>query len=67
MPHLAEWRRGFTVHELRNMFFDCQQIRALRTENRQLLQDLEEERAFYRRQCHHAAGMGLALLPYPGP
>ena len=21
--YLAEWRRGFTVHELRALFFDC--------------------------------------------
>jgi len=23
--YLCEWRRGFIVHELRSMFYDCQQ------------------------------------------
>lgn len=30
--YLAEWRRGFTVHELRALFFECQQVRSLARE-----------------------------------
>jgi len=58
--YLAEWRRGFTVHELRALFFDCQQVRTLKAELRQAVTDLERvsiERsqlevraAWYRRQ-----------------
>ncbi len=39
--YLAEWRRGFTVHERRALFFECQQVRSLQAENRQLRRDLE--------------------------
>jgi hypothetical protein len=58
--YLAEWRRGFTVHELRALFFDCQRVRTLERELRQAARDLEcahfeqsqsEARAaWYRRQ-----------------
>ena len=69
--YLAEWRRGFTVHELRALFFECQQARALQAEIRTLRRDLdaaesralhaERRAAFYRRQCVSEARMGLAL------
>jgi hypothetical protein len=39
--YLAEWRRGFTVHELRALFFDCQRSRQLEYELRQAVTDLE--------------------------
>lgn len=73
--YLAEWRRGFTVHELRAMFFDCQQVSTLRADLERLRRDLqdteqaldEQQRltAFYRRECHRAAKLGIALLTPP--
>jgi len=69
--YLAEWRRGYTVHELRALFFECQQLRSLRIELRQTQTDLEqitEERDhwqrrahFYRSQCVAETKLGLAL------
>ena len=32
--YLPDWRRGFTVHELRALFFNCQQVRSLESELR---------------------------------
>lgn len=40
--YLAEWRRGFTVHELRALFFECQQVRSLKRERNAALRELEE-------------------------
>lgn len=69
--YLSEWRRGFTVHELRALFFDCQQVRALRldldrahAELERVVLELEasqKKAAFYRRQCQLEARLGLAL------
>ena len=66
--YLAEWRRGFTVHELRALFFDCQRVRTLERELRQAAADLEratlelaqtEARAvWYRRQLVLEARLG---------
>lgn len=75
--YLAEWRKGFDVHELRAMFFRVQQVRSLESDLRRAraqLADLEKEnaridreRAFYRRQCQLEAQLGLALLGIAGP
>ena len=69
--YLGEWKRGFTVHELRAMFFHCQQVRSLEVDLRQARAELArlveensalaQRAAFYRRQCTLEAGMGLAL------
>ena len=69
--YLPDWRRGFTVHELRALFFNCQQVRSLESSLRLARRDLEalegkfhdlEKRcAFYRRQCTLEARLGLAL------
>lgn len=71
------WRRGFTPWELKAMFFECQQLRGVQAEARQMAQDLEHIRsdleaiqkraAFYRQQCHFEAKMGLTLLPLRSP
>ncbi|MCW5604004.1 MAG: hypothetical protein KIT18_05605 [Burkholderiales bacterium] len=39
--YLAEWRRGFTVHEFRALFFESQQVRSLKTERDTAQRDLE--------------------------
>jgi len=69
--YLAEWRRGFTVHELRALFFDCQRVRTLERELRQAVTELErasieqsqsEARAvWYRRQLVLEARLGAML------
>lgn len=69
--YLPDWRRGFTVHELRALFFHCQQVRSLEARLRLAARDLEaleakndkleKDRAFYRRQCTLEARLGLAL------
>lgn len=69
--YLAEWRRGFTVHELRAMFFRCQQVRSLQIDldrardelERVTIENavLEKRTAFYRRQCQLESRLGLAL------
>lgn len=43
--HLGEWRKGFTVHELRALFFECQQVRSLKAEARYLKSQLETAEA----------------------
>ena len=70
--YLAEWRRGFTVHELRALFFDCQRARTLERELRQAVTDLElvtvelsqlEARAlWYRRQLVLEARLGAMFM-----
>ena len=69
--YLAEWRRGFTVHELRALFFDCQRIRTLEHELRAAVTDLEAARrselqsearaAWYRRQLVLESKLGAML------
>lgn len=69
--YLAEWRRGFTVHELRALFFDCQRVRTLERELRQAVTDLERvslelsqieaRAAWYRRQLVLEARLGSLL------
>lgn len=39
--YLAEWRHGFDVHELRALFFECQQVRSLGRERDAAQRDLE--------------------------
>jgi hypothetical protein len=70
--YLAEWRRGFTVHELRALFWDCQRVRTLEREHRQAVTDLvaahrgesqaEARAAWYRRQLVLEARLGAMLL-----
>ena len=69
--YLAEWRRGFTVHELRALFFDCQRARALERELRQAVTDqaaalaaqsrAESRAEWYRRQLVLESRHGLML------
>lgn len=69
--YLAEWRRGFDVHELRALFFQIQQIRALQLEVKNLTAQAEaaataadraDDRAlWYRRQLVLESRLGLAL------
>lgn len=69
--YLAEWRRGFTVHELRALFFDCQQVRSLSSEKARLERErnhaeqesilAEERAAWYRRQLVLEARLGAML------
>jgi len=71
MLYLGEWRRGFTVHDLRAMFWDCQQVRGLRSDlaraRRDLaaaqatIDELKGKAAWYRRQCVLQAQLGLSL------
>lgn len=69
--YLGEWRQGFTVHDLRALFFDCQQVAGLRADLARARRDLDraesqladtERRAqFYRRQLVNESRLGLAL------
>jgi hypothetical protein len=69
--YLDGWRRGFTVHELRALFFDCQRARALERELRQAVTELEraqlkeslaiERAAWYRRQLVLESRLGAML------
>lgn len=69
--YLAEWRRGFTVHELRAMFFRCQQVRSLEHDLRAVtqerdelageLQELRRRCAWYRRQLVLESRFGAML------
>jgi len=69
--YLAEWRRGFTVHELRALFFECQQVRSLAIEKARLELELDraehektlaERRAwFYRTQLVLESKLGAML------
>lgn len=59
------------------MFFECQQLRGVQAEARQLERDLSrtpcelesirKRAAFYRQQCHFEAKMGLTLLTLRSP
>lgn len=70
--YLGEWRRGFTPHELRALFFDCQQVSTLRRERDAALRDLaslagqierlERSVFWYRRQLIAEARLGAVLL-----
>ncbi|MBA3284181.1 MAG: hypothetical protein H0U27_03865 [Nitrosopumilus sp.] len=69
--HVPEWRRGFTPHEIRALFWKCQQIASLENENKLLKQEIErrneeynllEIRAdFYKRQVILESRFGLML------
>jgi hypothetical protein len=69
--YLAEWRRGFTVHELRALFFECQRVHTLERELRQAVTELERvtieqsqseaRAAWYRRQLVLEARLGAML------
>lgn len=39
--YLAEWRHGFEVHQLRALFYDSQQIRALRGDLKAAQEEIE--------------------------
>ncbi len=72
--HLREWQRGFTIHELRALFFECQQARTLKNERDAARRDLEaltvrfeamESRAaWYRQQLTREARL-YPLFHYP--
>lgn len=47
--YLAEWRRGFAVHDLRALFFECQQVRSLKRERDAILRDLDAATAHINR------------------
>lgn len=74
--YLAEWRRGFTVHELRAMFFITQQVRTLESEVKNLTSTVErqagelaaaERRAWwYRSQLVAESRLGMALAHIHG-
>jgi hypothetical protein len=69
--YLAEWRRGFTVHELRALFFECQAARSLEREVKILTSTVESltaerdqaiERAWwYRNQLVLESKLGAML------
>jgi len=69
--YLAEWRRGFNVHELRSMFWRCQQVTSLeidlkratheRDDLEQRLIDAEKRAAFYRRSLILESRIGAML------
>jgi hypothetical protein len=69
--YLAEWRRGFTVHELRALFFECQRVRTLERERAQAVTDLgrvslelsrlEARAAWYHRQLVLESRLGAML------
>lgn len=69
--YVPEWRRGFTAHELRAMFYKCQLVASLESELRLLKKQLEESNAeiealeitadFYRRQVILESRYGMML------
>jgi uncharacterized protein DUF3653 len=69
--YVPEWRRGFTPHEIRALFWKCQQIRSLNNEINLLKQELERRNEeintleikadFYRRQVVLESRFGLIL------
>lgn len=70
--YLAEWRRGFDVHELRALFFECQQARTLARERDAALaalatasieiERLEKSVYWYRRQLIAESRSGAVFL-----
>lgn len=71
MLFVPEWRRGFTAHEIRSMFYRCQLVAGLESEIRILKQQLEERNTeidmleiradFYKRQVILESRFGLML------
>jgi hypothetical protein len=69
--YVAEWRRGFTPHEIRALFWKCQKIRNLNNEINLLKQELERRNEeintleikadFYRRQVVLESRLRLIL------
>jgi len=69
--YVPEWRRGFTPHEIRSLFWKCQQIRNLNNEINLLKQELERRNEeynlleiksdFYKRQVILESRFGLML------
>lgn len=74
--YLAEWRRGFTVHELRALFFESQAARSLDLEVKNLTSTVESLQAqlaeadrrawWYRHQLVAESRLGLALARLHG-
>jgi hypothetical protein len=70
--YLPEWRRGFSVHELRALFFECQSVRTLRVEVKNLkssteqltaqLDAAEARAAFYRQNLVLESRLGMCLI-----
>ena len=69
--YVPEWRRGFTPHEIRSMFWKCQLVSSLEREIRLLKQEIAEQTAeieeledkvnFYRQQVILESRFGLML------
>ena len=69
--YVPEWRNGFTPHEIRALFWKCQQIWSLEQEIKVLKQELERRNEdinilevkadFYRRQLVLESRFGLIL------
>ncbi|GJL73515.1 MAG: hypothetical protein NMNS01_27140 [Nitrosomonas sp.] len=69
--YVPEWRRGFTPHEIRSLFWKCQQIISLESELRRLRQEIEKrddeinaleiKADFYRRQVVLESRFGMIL------
>jgi hypothetical protein len=69
--YVPEWRRGFTPHEIRALFWKCQQIISLESELRRLKQEIERrddeinaleiKADFYRRQVVLESRFGMIL------
>jgi len=65
--YVPEWRNGFTPHEIRALFWKCQQIRSLQREigllkhELERRNDLEVKADFYRRQLVLESRFGLIL------
>jgi len=74
--YLAEWRRGFDVHELRALFFECQQARTLARERDAAtdalqaamlkIERLERSVYWYRRQLITESRSGAVFLALAG-
>lgn len=72
--YFAEWQKGFHVHDLRALFFDCQQLRSLQYDLNAALRDLETAEGtihrlegrvrWYSRQVCAEARMAPLLLHY---
>lgn len=71
MLYIAEWKRGLTAHEIRALFWECQQVRSLKNEINLLRQEIERRNLeintlevkaeFYKKQLVLESRFGLIL------